>query len=716
MDRIVCRAHRACVVSVVVALVFSLAGATVLFVALGGPAIAQTASAIKFVASPGDSAGWVKGVDYPRGWGIRPSGGGYLAGVSCPSPTACVAVGMNSAQTTTLAKRWDGSRWSTQAMSDIGRLTGVSCTSGTACVAVGYRDATGPPPFSQRTVAERWNGTRWMIQKPPSPVGESQLNGVSCASSTSCVAVGSVGSDPPGSEQTLVERWNGQRWTIQTTRTPGFLSAVSCISIGFCIAVGWEVAPGATYRSPLTERWNGRDWTVQTMPPTVGGIPLTAVSCTSSAACTAVGSYDAGGTLAERWNGQRWTIESMPQLARGSLYGVSCASNRVCTAVGQDRYATLAERWNGRHWAIQTTPSPPALVYYNGSGLSGVSCLSPSVCTAVGSWVNRAQNPRSLVERWIRPKTAGPGPLELHGSLTRIPGTVRLTGVACPPAGSCVAVGSSAPPIPSIGAVVVNGHVIQVPGIVLTSVACPRENFCLAVGYGGGGKLVPIVDGKPGTPTTFNTPYPVAIGCGSPDSCWITGDWGGYGGARLVHVVNGKVVRTMTFRHLFFTTPSDDGAVGAPACWSANSCIIVGTSSPGLPTSLRPPLPADGQGLVFSLANGKLKTVGRVPAAAALSGLACTSPSFCTIVGYGRGTDIVLTMRNDRLGPVRRLPRTGSRSGFLSSVLLACRSADSCYAFGPSWAFNYALGRKWEFTRIVSISRGKPGRARDITP
>jgi hypothetical protein len=45
--------------------VLSLVGTLVLGVALGGPAIAQAAPTIKFVASPGDSAGWVKGVDYP---------------------------------------------------------------------------------------------------------------------------------------------------------------------------------------------------------------------------------------------------------------------------------------------------------------------------------------------------------------------------------------------------------------------------------------------------------------------------------------------------------------------------------------------------------------------------------------------------------------------------------------------------------------------------
>ncbi len=61
---------------------------------------------------------------------------------------------------------------------------------------------------------ETWDGTAWLIAATPNFAFGSApvLNGVSCSSSTSCVAVGSESS----SEQsvTLVETWNGTDWSI----------------------------------------------------------------------------------------------------------------------------------------------------------------------------------------------------------------------------------------------------------------------------------------------------------------------------------------------------------------------------------------------------------------------------------------------------------------------------------------------------------------------
>ena len=138
-------------------------------------------------------------------------------------------------------------------------------------------------------------------------------------------------------------------------------------------------------------------WVVQRTPNPAGGVcsELDGVSCVSLSSCTAVGfsTNRTGGeaTLAERWNGSNWSIERTPTPAAAtssSLLGVSCASPRVCTAVGSftnraGGEATLAERWNGSSWAIQRTPNPAGAT---SSRLVGVSCPSPRSCTAVGFW------------------------------------------------------------------------------------------------------------------------------------------------------------------------------------------------------------------------------------------------------------------------------------------------------------------------------------------
>ncbi len=215
------------------------------------------------------------------------------------------------------------------------------------------------------------------------------FGGVSCTSSTSCFAVGSK-----GSATSPVARWDGTRWSIQSTAylpgdVPGGVGAVSCWSDSACIAVGGYTkndSMGFPLDRPLAERWDGKHWSIQTPPFPRNGSdqnPLNAVSCTSSSACTAVGS--AVHAFAERWNGKRWSLETMP-IASGAestvMNAVSCTSSSACTAVG-DSYikqfnggngnpiVMLAERWNGKRWSIQTTPSPLGAA---NSEFVGVSC------------------------------------------------------------------------------------------------------------------------------------------------------------------------------------------------------------------------------------------------------------------------------------------------------------------------------------------------------
>lgn len=72
---------------------------------------------------------------------------------------------------------------------------------------------------------------------------------------------------------------------------------------------------------------------------------------------------------------------------RATLSAVSCSSPRACTAVGN--YLSnafgelpLAERWNGTSWRMQPTATSG---YPNGSALLGVSCPRANVCVAVAT-------------------------------------------------------------------------------------------------------------------------------------------------------------------------------------------------------------------------------------------------------------------------------------------------------------------------------------------
>ncbi len=167
----------------------------------------------------------------------------------------------------------------------------MSCTSARACIAVGvYSTKIGQVPL-----AERWNGVRWTIQPTPIPAGyaSARLQDVSCASALACTAVGSFFARK-GGQRTLAERWNGTRWSIQSTpnrAAGGELSGVSCASFRACIAAGiYFLTNGADLM--LTQVWNGSTWKLQPSPAlTAYDSGLAQVSCTAPRACTAVGFY-----------------------------------------------------------------------------------------------------------------------------------------------------------------------------------------------------------------------------------------------------------------------------------------------------------------------------------------------------------------------------------------------------------------------------------------
>jgi hypothetical protein len=284
--------------------------------------------------------------------------------------------------------------WKTEPIAGQGRkgiLEGVSCVTSSACVAVGYTD-------SYNALVENSNATRWAMAPDIDSDGKSQLFAVSCSSVTACTAVGLDGQDQ------LIAQWNGALWTTQTTPSSVSLRGVSCVSSTMCVAVGFR-----GLNRPAAELWNGAGWKVEPTP----SLPRTryaqsalyGVSCASPTACTAVGfrtdSDGNTGPLAERWNGTGWKLQSTrTSLGPASqLLGVSCVSTIDCTAVGfygppeDDSPADvpMAARWNGKGWRIDRAAG-------SGFDLSSVSCVSAAACTAVGG--GSASGGSVHVEAW----------------------------------------------------------------------------------------------------------------------------------------------------------------------------------------------------------------------------------------------------------------------------------------------------------------------------
>jgi len=174
------------------------------------------------------------------------------------------------------------------------------------------------------------------------------------------------------------------------------------------MAVGGKLDSSLNAEGTLAERWNGKNWQiVPTFKPTGLDSFLGGVACTSSSACTAVGSSSLVTTLAERWNGTRWQVQATPNPPGGQniyLTSVACPTSSACTAFGLNLTGpgpfTLAERWNGQGWRIQPTPAIPTFDI----GTPGVACPALSACVAVASYTNNGPN-LTLAELWNRPNS-----------------------------------------------------------------------------------------------------------------------------------------------------------------------------------------------------------------------------------------------------------------------------------------------------------------------
>jgi len=364
-----------------------------------------------------------------------------LSAIACSSSSSCVDVGTMrypGQPLEELGQKYSSSSWSvTDPVAVHANLNGVECYSSTACIAVG-RNLTGS---TSEQKAWRLEGATWIKQTLPSAPG-SALNEASCTDGKNCTVVGWQASG------SLVERWNGSSWALQTVPNPSggsaaFLNGISCPAVSNCHAVGGYTKTGYPH-ALLTAEWDGSTWSLQTVP-TPGGstdASLGGISCPSNDYCIAVGTYtDAGSVIhpvVERWNGTNWRIQTPPQPgpARTSLSDVSCTSSTACTAVGAylegANNVPYVIRWNGTAWAIQPSPNPTTS---STNGLNDVDCISSTKCTAVGQGA-AAGLPVPIVMGWDGANwglESAPKPPNAKWN--------QLSGVSCWAAVDCVSVG-----------------------------------------------------------------------------------------------------------------------------------------------------------------------------------------------------------------------------------------------------------------------------------
>jgi hypothetical protein len=388
-------------------------------------------------------------------------------------------------------------------------------------------------------------------------------------------------------------------WTAAQAPVPAgdkpaemLLPAVACPAVGTCVAVGTD-EPAASAGSALAETLSGGQWTASSSVSSVPGTALAAVSCPAAGSCVAAGTgYPQIGFLApvvSRLSGGRWTATAlrMPsdvapggENAGGELYAIDCPAVGTCVGTGYyDDQAggsrALIETLSGGKWTPMPAPLPPGTALPGSkeyASLNGVACPVAGSCVAVGVYDTS------------------------HGS---VPFTDTLSGGQWTPA---------AAPLPS-GALVTTEQ-----GAVLNGISCRTPASCVAIGSytSSAGQPEYLAEKLSGHTWTPSTP-PLPAGTGPASN-------------------NGEV------------PAQEEAGLIAVACPAAGSCTAVG---PDVTTGS-----AAAGGGVYGLAidtlSGGTWTAARAPLPAAaknsptplsLAGIACPSPGSCVVVESGEDGD-----------------------------------------------------------------------------
>jgi len=314
-------------------------------------------------------------------------------------------------------------------------------------------------------------------------------------------------------------------------RTPkkkaGLVEQVACSSAKECAALG-----GWLY----TEQ--GGKWKARTAPSLAlaGSANLRSLACSTPGRCESVGTAGPQHVVHVSESGRLWKPGAValppdaaaidpPSGPQPSLGSVSCFPTAGCVAVGgydasDQTTHPLLVRMSGGTWHAGSTAQLPANAATSpgpdfpgaGGGLSLVDCQNAGNCSAVGTYVNADASDTDYP--WVLDESGGhwaqgaeaqlPADASALGDLENGPSPFfGFTGLSCPSAGNCTAVGGYEDktgaeegllltersgvwshgikaPLPRNGIPNTEPNEFNTP---LTSVSCAAPNDCAAVGW-----------------------------------------------------------------------------------------------------------------------------------------------------------------------------------------------------------------------------------------
>ena len=274
-------------------------------------------------------------------------------------------------------------------------LTALSCVSATVCWASGT-DFNGEPGVAETTDA----GHTWTNMSLASwGTATWWPNSIECVSSATCWL---MGQDEPHGLVTpaLLETTNGGATWTQLSNLPTVTSAdpngtyqlngMSCVTALSCVAVG-GLNYGDGKSVAITTTDGGSSWALSADPTLADSNELFSVSClpTTSGAVHCAAAADAlegAGpvTLVSKDGGATWGRRQIFD-DTGWLNSISCGTLRHCWAAGAGTsVGLLGTQDGGTSWSAVTSDTT--------NQVGTVSCLNGQVCVAAiddGLWVTR---------------------------------------------------------------------------------------------------------------------------------------------------------------------------------------------------------------------------------------------------------------------------------------------------------------------------------------
>ncbi len=312
------------------------------------------------------------------GWTVlEPAGMAQAAAAACAGSTRCVAVGDGrsgsgyagasvSTSTTSVAFSSDA------VPSGVTALATVTCPSSTKCYATG--SGSGGAVILSGAVGT--SGVSWTLDALPS--GVTRITGLSCPAATTCYATTSRG----GILSLSGTAWSADSLPTTATYAPSSLDAISCASTTSCYAVGTRKSSSLAAELSLATG-SQTDWVKDAGPATLTSLTqLVCEASTSGVSCEATGSRVTGSTpyaaIASLSSPTTWQLDTPTTAA--SIDAVTCPSPSVCAAIGTATSGAPLLLWKTGASTFTTEPLPSGTAM-----LGALTCPDVSRCFVTAS-------------------------------------------------------------------------------------------------------------------------------------------------------------------------------------------------------------------------------------------------------------------------------------------------------------------------------------------